>query len=201
MRMESAAAWAAALLGIAALFLPALRFTGPSVGAQWSAAEVARAAVSPARGGSQPSAREVLARVRALRRQWDALGGRTSAATPWVFRAAIGLPMALLVAGAAAVLLLVCVAAGWRRPRAPAALVGLVAVGYAIGVAALLNREIHREIAAGALRAQHALPLVNFLSVARRLEAQIALRSEVALYVFLAVFLALLLLPAPERAR
>lgn len=195
--------WIAAWIGIAALFLPALSFSAPGVAAQWSTLQVAASLGGAAHSGSssgraqgQPTVGEVLHQVSNLRRQWQELGGRSSAAIPWAYRLAVAIPFTLLLAGVCAVVVWVAMAGGWRRLMAAAAIAGAASAAYAIGAAALLTQAMHREIAAVAQRAQHALPFLSLGELGAQLRADVRISGEAGAFLLLAAFLAALFLPA-----
>lgn len=201
-RWESILRWLAAWVGVGALLAPALSFSAPGLAAQWTTVELATAVV-PARaqpnagaGAKQPSAAEVLRDIGTLRRQWASWSGQSQASLPWSYRMVVAVPIALLLAGLCALLLLLAIAARWRAVIAPTAAVGLIASGYAIVAAALLTRSLHREIIAAALRAQRQAPLLPLFHLGTRLGAAIHVRAEAGAYLMLAAFAALLLLPA-----
>lgn len=196
------------MIAIVALFLPALSFMAPGIQARWSIAgmtealgQAARPASGPAPHGEQPTLPQVMRQMLRIRAQFEQLSGRRQASIPWSYRLAAAIPAVLFAAGICAILALVAVAARWRRVLQAAAVIGACAAVYVLSAAAILARVIGREIASGAEQAQKALPLLGALHLGGRLRAEIHVSAQPGLYILLATFLALLLLPLPARRR
>jgi len=205
--------WGAPWLALVAVFLPALTATAPFLPQQqWSSYDVAAlgvraawshrhpaAATPPAPG--EPTTRispgDLLREIEKARARLGQVGGGT--AVPLAFQFGVFIPVAIVLSGVVAVLLVILTALRWWWPLNVAAGLGMVTTVYAIAVSYWLTQTVRDEMTSAMGVARRHFDLQGLAALAGSLVAQVGLRPEAALYLILIACAMVLLLPRPER--
>ncbi|HET9785212.1 MAG TPA: hypothetical protein VFP94_09695 [Terriglobales bacterium] len=187
--------WIAPIVALlAVLLLPAIEATAPLAAPQgWTIAQVATAAVRPQ---SRHSLQDAIHRVRDLEPQFNLRPSPAQRRALWIAGA---IPVALLLAGAAALLSFLWLLLGWRRALIANAALGCAACVYSLIAAWWLTRVV-QTAAAQLLESAQQGPLGGVLSQLGvkplpQFAAQFALSPQAALWVLLLAFLAMLVWP------
>ena len=204
--------WGAPWLALVAVFLPALTATAPFLPQQqWSSYDVAALGVRAAWSHRHPAAApgtpgtpstkispgDLLREIEKARARLGQAGGGTT--VPLAFQFGAFIPVAIVLSGVVAVLLVLLTALRWWWPLNVAAGLGMATTIYAIAVSYWLTQTVRDEMTSAMAAARHHFDLQGLAALAGSLVAQVGLRPEAALYLILIACAMVLLLPRPER--
>ncbi len=188
-------------LGVIAVFLPALTLMAPMMTQQtWTPERLVHASLLTAfQHGSahtQPSLAHTLHRIVRIRRELSTHTGQ-GGHVPAAFVLALLIPAAVMLSAAFSFAVLLLELFRKFRLVTAFAIGGTVCSAYAILASWWLTRVVHQEIAQVVQQAQSHFSFHGLAQLASSMSEDMALRPEIALFLMLFGFLAMLILPQP----